>query len=72
MLIAKSIDRTIVVLNPIYYFANHSIIVKALICFSFILPTITMGTAAAIEMTKPDRIIDRVCMLVFFRLLMTD
>lgn len=62
MLLANSVDRLIVVIDPVLYFSRHAVIVKALVSFAIAVPTIICVTASIVESSLPNRIIEQACM----------
>ena len=62
VLLAHSIDRFIVVVDSIFYYAKQRIIVCSLIVF--VIATSTAITTAVVirEFILPDRFVDRMCL----------
>lgn len=72
VLLANSIDRLIVVLDPIYYFARHRFIVKGLICSAVIFPTLIYAIAVTAEYALPNHYISQICPYVNLPLLVMN
>ncbi|VDD84953.1 unnamed protein product [Enterobius vermicularis] len=64
-MLASSVDRLFIVVNPIFYFTKQRIIVKLLITLCIVTPSIMCGTTTIVEFTLPDRFVEKICVSQF-------
>ena len=64
-LLANSVDRLLVVTNPLYHHAKQSKIIISLMLVSFAVPFITIALSIIVELNLPPRRIAAMCRLFF-------